>query len=102
MTDLDRALKDALVLGLENDATAEHILRIAAPFIDRAFQDQNNRIEKLEAALREIAQTVTVVDEDWRPSYHDASFTQKQAEGLSKALAARIKIARKALERKDD
>ena len=52
MTDLDRALKDALVLGLENDATAEHILRIAAPFIDRAFQDQNNRIEKLEAALR--------------------------------------------------
>jgi hypothetical protein len=54
MTDLDRALKDALVLGLENDATAEHVLRIAAPFIDRAFQDQNNRIEKLEAALRDI------------------------------------------------
>ena len=52
MTDLDRALKDALVLGLENDATAEHILRIAAPFIDRAFQDQNNRIKRLEAALR--------------------------------------------------
>ena len=54
MTDLDRALKDALVLGLENDATAEHILQIAAPFIDRALQDQNNRIEKLEAALIDI------------------------------------------------
>jgi hypothetical protein len=54
MTDLDRAIKDALVLGLENDATAEHVLRIAAPFIDRAFQDQNNRIEKLEAALLDV------------------------------------------------
>ena len=62
MTDLDRALKDALVLGLENDATAEHILRIAAPFIDRAFQDQNNRIKRLEAALDDMAQYISRAD----------------------------------------
>ena len=61
-----------------------------------------NRIEKLEAALREIAQTVTIEDESWHPSYNDPRFTQKQAEGLAEALSARIKIARKALEDKDD
>ena len=55
MTDLDRALKDALVLGLENDATAERVLQIAAPFVERAFQKQVDRIEKLEAALKKIA-----------------------------------------------
>jgi hypothetical protein len=60
------------------------------------------RIEKLEAALREIAQTVTIEDESWHPSYHDPRFTQKQAEGLAEALSARIKISRKALEGKDD
>ena len=57
-----------------------------------------DRIEKLEAALREIAQTVTIEDESWRPSYHDPRFTQKQAEGLAEALSARIKISRKALD----
>jgi hypothetical protein len=56
----------------------------------------------LEAALREIAKTVTVVDEDWHPSYHDFSFTQKQAEGAYEELGRRILIARKALEGKDD
>jgi hypothetical protein len=60
-----------------------------------------DRIEKLEAALREIAQTVTIEDESWHPSYHDPRFTQKQAEGLAEALSARIKISRKALEGKD-
>jgi hypothetical protein len=63
---------------------------------------RGRRIEKLEAALREIGQTVTIVDENWSPSYHAPRFTQKQAEGLSEALSARIKIARKALEGKDD
>ena len=61
-----------------------------------------DRILKLEAALREIAQTVTIVDENWHPSYHDFSFTQKQAEGAHEALGRRIRIARKALEGKDD
>ena len=61
-----------------------------------------DRIEKLEAALREIGQTATIVDENWSQSYHAPRFTQKQAEGLSEALSARIKIARKALEGKDD
>jgi hypothetical protein len=61
-----------------------------------------NHIEKLEAALREIAQTVTIRDENWHPSYHDSSFTQKQAEGLEKSLAEKIQIARKALEGKDE
>jgi hypothetical protein len=60
-----------------------------------------DRIEKLEAALREIAQTVTIVDENWHPSYHDFSFTQKQAEGAYEELGRRIQIARKALEKKD-
>ena len=57
-----------------------------------------DRIEKLEAALLEIAKTVIIEDESWHPSYHDFSFTQVQTEGLSKALAARLLIARKALE----
>ena len=61
-----------------------------------------DRIEKLEAALLEIAKTVTIRDENWHPSYHDFSFTQTQAEGLSEALAARLMIARKALEGKDE
>jgi len=61
-----------------------------------------DRIEKLEAALREIAQTVTIVDENWHPSYHDFSFTQKQAEEAHEELGRRILIARKALEGKDD
>ena len=64
--------------------------------------EASDRIEKLEAALREIAKTVTIVDENWHPSYHDFSFTQVQAEGMSEALAARLMIARKALEGKDD
>ena len=79
MTDLDRALKDALVLGLENDATAEHILRIAAPFIDRAFRDQNNRIKRLEAALREI--------DEWAEEH---------------CMVGLRNLVRKALEGKDD
>ena len=83
MSDLDRALKDALVLGLENDATAEHILQIAAPFIDRAFQDQNNRIEKLEAALRAIIDRA-----EFRIGHN-----------VTDVVCA---LARKALEEKDD
>jgi S-adenosylmethionine synthetase len=82
MTDLDRAIKDALVLGLENDATAEHVLRIAAPFIDRAFQDQNNRIEKLEAALQKVLA---------RCSWYEIALYNDVEE-----------IIRKALEGKDD
>ena len=61
-----------------------------------------DRSDKLEAALREIAQTVTIVDENWHPSYHDFSFTQKQAEEAHEELGRRILIARKALEGKDD
>jgi hypothetical protein len=60
------------------------------------------RVEELEAALREIAKTVTIEDESWHPSYHDFSFTQKQAEGAFDELGRRIQIARKALEGKDD
>jgi len=60
-----------------------------------------DRIEKLEAALREIAKTFTIVDENWHPSYHDFSFTQKQAEGAYKELGCRIQIARKALEERN-
>jgi chromosome segregation ATPase len=68
---------------------------------ERKFYLGTDRIEKLEAALREIAQTVTIVDENWHPSYHDFSFTQKQAEGAYEELGRRIQIARKALEKKD-
>ena len=64
--------------------------------------DAADHIEKLEAALREIAQTVTIKDENWHPSYHDFSFTQTQAEGMSEALAARLMIARKALKVEND
>ena len=69
---------------------------------DEKMKRAADRIEKLEAALREIAKTVTIKDENWHPSYHDFSFTQTQVEGLSEALAARLMIARKALEGKDD
>ena len=61
-----------------------------------------DHIEKLETALREIAKTATIEDESWHPSYHDISFTQKQAEGACEELRRRIQIARKALEGKDD
>ena len=80
--------------------TDDLVKRLADEF-DKAMvlvDQQNCRIEKLEAALREIAQTVTIEDESWRPSYHDPRFTQKQAEGLAEALSARIKISRKALD----
>jgi hypothetical protein len=69
---------------------------------DAEIEEAADRIEKLEAALREIAQTVTIEDESWHPSYNDPRFTQKQAEGLAEALSARINIARKALEGKDE
>ena len=72
-------------------------LRVCAAF-DPDQAEAADRIEKLEAALREIAQTVTIVDENWHPSYHDFSFTQKQAEGAHEELGRRIQIARKALD----
>jgi phage shock protein A len=68
---------------------------------NKVLSEKSDRIETLEAALREIAQTVTIVDENWHPSYHDFSFTQKQAEGAYEELGRRIQIARKALEKKD-
>ena len=108
--DLVKQLREYGSCGMVFDAAdrieqdAQHIDEmyglVAAMNVDHTVSKA--RIEKLETALREIAQTVTVIDEDWHPSYHDSSFTQKQAEGLSEALAVRIKIARKALEGKDD
>jgi hypothetical protein len=86
MTNLDRALKDALVLGLENDATAERVLQIAAPFVERAFQKQVDHIEKLKAALREMLLKCTWADTGrWCGS-----------------IDCHCRIARKALEVKDD
>ena len=91
----DRLTK--MVNGLLPDGTLIRACEVTLDYLEK----QDNRIEKLEAALREIAQTVTIVDENWRPSYHDFSFTQKQAEGAYEELGRRIQIARKALEKKD-
>ena len=88
-------MTDDLVKRLREEATAD------TSTCSKLTEEAADRIEKLEAALREIAQTVTIVDENWHPSYHDFSFTQKQAEGAYEELGRRILIARKALEGKD-
>ena len=88
-------MTDDLVNRLREEYTAD------TSTCSKLTEEAADRIEKLEAALREIAQTVTIVDENWHPSYHDFSFTQKQAEGAYEELGRRILIARKALEGKD-
>ena len=95
MTDLDRAVKDALVLGLENDPTAENILRIATPFIERAFQDQEGRIEKLEAALRDCINVLACFE---RPDFYQL----EQTSPIKPYALGALDVARKALEGKDD
>ena len=87
-------------LEAENEELQSKVgtVRLAAKY---AAKIRDDRIEKLEAALRAIAQTVTIEDENWHPSYHDFSFTQKQAEGAYEELGRRIGIARNALEGKD-
>ena len=89
MNDLDRVMKDALVLGLENDPIAERILQIAAPFFERAFQKQEDRIEKLES--------VTKDDAKWLATYHKWCEMNGCAPSSSDLISAR-----KALEGKDE
>ena len=64
-----------------------------------------DRIEQLEAALRELAETfratVPFREEDMRHKY-DRPFRREHAEEAYNEVVRRIKIARKALEGKDD
>ena len=80
--------------------------------VQKLLIDQNNeinrlrnRIEQLEAALREIGETyqatVPFREEDMRHKY-DRPFRREHAEEAYNELGRRIKIARAALEGKKD
>jgi len=59
MTEMEKAMRDALVLSLENDGEAENVLRIALPYFEKyynramkdlAFVDQ---LDAFDSVMRE-------------------------------------------------
>lgn len=59
---LAAALRDALVLGLENDSEAEQVLEIARPYLERAFQPLFRADLSLALDIEEIKRDFAAAD----------------------------------------